>query len=68
LNGGEGDCSHIKACMEWVLAEGALEIDTRNEREPLSERALRFPAYLGALADRKAREVVEGEEVFGRLA
>lgn len=65
-HGGEGDCSHVSAAVEWVLSEGALMDETRQER-PLSARALRFPDYLQALADRKARDSELADEAFRRL-
>src|ERR1700722_2513672 len=73
--GAEGDCSHLKAAIEWVYAEAALKTETAANNlqpafcpePPLSARALAFPRYLEALTARKAQRRAEGEAAFARL-
>ena len=63
----KGDCSHIKAAIEWILSEGALHDETQ-KGESLSLCALRFPVYLDALARRKKAAADLAEDLFRRLA
>jgi hypothetical protein len=55
---GAHECSHVKSCISWVLAEGAR---ARGDES-------RFSEYEQALAARKARDAAEAEKLFERLS